>query len=429
MQETQLAIHGGPAAVTAQPPRSKLHGPAEIGDEEIEAVTKVLRSQKLFRFGVDQNESSVANFEKLFAEKSGAQNVLAVNSGTSALICGLVGLGVSQGDEVLVPAYTYIASAAAVLALGAVPVIVEVDGSLTMDPRDLATKITSRTSAIMPVHMRGMPCDLAGILEVAGHRGIPVLEDCAQANGGTYRGKALGRWGKAGAFSLQQFKIMTAGEGGALVTNDRSVYERAAIYHDSAFTFWMERNPDFAHVKDIAFLGENYRQSEVHGAIALEQLKKRDRILARCRAIKRKLWDAFASLPGAVMEVRHDAEGDCGIALAFFMDGPERAKEICAILNAEGVSCGTRFSKDVPDRHIFYHWDYIMDHRSPHRNGFPWNGHKGSKGIEYSKEMCPQTLSWMERAVIFSISQQMSDEYVDQNCSAIEKVARCLRAS
>ncbi|MEO8206309.1 MAG: DegT/DnrJ/EryC1/StrS family aminotransferase [Chthoniobacterales bacterium] len=424
MQNAILAIHGGPVAVTAQPPPNKLHGPPEIGEEEIDAVTKVLRSQILFRYTENQAASVVASFEKLFAEKTGAANVVAVNSGTSALICGLVGLGVSQGDEVLVPAYTYIATASAVLALGAVPVLVEVDSSLTMDVKDLAAKISPRTSAIVPVHMRGMPSDMAGILEVANRHGIPVLEDCAQANGGTYRGKALGRWGQAGAFSFQHFKIMTAGEGGALITDDRKTFERAAIYHDSAFTFWMETNPDFAHVKESAFLGENYRQSEVHAAIALEQLKKRDRILARCRAIKRKLWGAFSLLPGAEMEMRHDEEGDCGISLAFFMENAQRAQDICAILNAEGVDCGTRFSKSVPDRHIFYHWDYIMEHRSPHRNGFPWNGFEGSKSIAYSKDMCPQTLSWMERLVVYPITQQMTDEFVDQTCSAIEKVAR-----
>ena len=425
-QAEKLALRGGPAAVTAPPPRSGAHGPAEIGEEEIEAVTAVLRTQQLFRYSGDQTKSPVAQFEKLFAEKSGVANVLAVNSGTSALVCGLVGIGVSQGDEVLIPAYTYIATAAAVLALGALPVLVEVDASLTMDPDDLEKKITSRTSAIVPVHMRGMPCDMAAIMEIAGRHGLSVLEDCAQANGGMFRGKALGSWGHAGAFSLQQFKIITAGEGGAVISDDRRIFERAAIYHDSAFGFWVENNPDFTHIKSMAFLGENYRQSEVHGAIALEQLKKRDRILARCRETKNKLWDAFASLPGAMMEIRHDAEGDCGISLAFFMEDGERARAVCEALNAEGVQCGTRFSKKVPDRHIFYHWDYVMEHRSPHRNGFPWNQAENPKSIAYSKDMCPQTLSWMERGVVLSINQLMSDEYIDQNRAAIEKVARNL---
>lgn len=416
-----LAIKGGERAVKANPPENYLLGPNEIGEEEIAAVTEQLRTKTLFRFAKDREASSVARLEDLFAEKSGAAHVLAVNSGTSALIAGLVGLGVSQGDEVLVPAYTYIATAAAVLALGAIPRLVEVDASLTMDPRDLEKQITKHTKAVIPVHMKGMPCDMEAILRVAERHGLAVLEDCAQANGGAFRGKALGRWGQAGIYSLQHFKIITAGEGGLLVTDDHDVYLRSAIYHDSAFAFWMEeQSPE---LRDAAFLGENYRQSEVHGAIALEQLKKRDRILARCREIKRRWWDAYAALPGAVMETRHDSEGECGISLTFFMPDAEAAQRMAATLKAEGVTCGTRFSKTVPDRHVFYHWDYIMQHRSPHRNGFPWNMVDPTREIAYSKEMCPQTLHWMERAVVVPITQIMSDDYVDQCRAAVDKVA------
>lgn len=267
-----LAIHGGPRAVSAPAPESYLHGPQEIGEEEIQAVTDVLRSRNLFRFSKDPSKSPVAQFEALFAQKTGAKYVLAVNSGTSALISGLVGIGVSHGDEVLVPAYTYIATAAAVLALGAFPVIVEIDGSLTMDPDDLERKITPRTKAVIPVHMRGTPCNMARIVEIAERRGIAVLEDCAQANGATFRGKSVGTFGDAGAFSLQHFKIITAGEGGVVIANRKEVFDRAAIYHDSAYAFWMEGQAENDQAvqdwRKICFTGENYRQSELHGAVA-----------------------------------------------------------------------------------------------------------------------------------------------------------------
>lgn len=430
----QLAIEGGPKAVTADVPSTLALGPAEIGEEEIAAVTQTLRSKQLFRFFKDRSESMVAKFEDLFAEKAQVPHVLAVNSGTSALICGLVGIGVSQGDEVLVPAYTYIATAAAVLALGAFPVLVEVDEALTMDPDDIENKITPRTTAILPVHMRGVPCDMERILEIAARRGLKVLEDCAQSNGGFYRGRALGTWGDAGAFSLQQFKIITAGEGGAVISRTKSVFDRAAIYHDSAYAFWMEGNalgaggsPEAAQAwKNLCFLGENYRQSELHGALAYEQLKKRDRILAQTRVIKKQLRAACAELPGAIVEKAHDAEGDCGISLAFFMpDGPA-AQRIAGILQAEGVPCGTRFSRQIPDRHIYFHWDYIMEQRTPHLNGFPWSTQTDESRLIYTKDMCPKTIDYMERAVIFSIGHLMSEEYVDQLCGAIRKVARIL---
>jgi len=425
--DPHLAINGGPKAVTAPPPQNWLHGPQEIGDEEIEAVTKVLRSKNLFRFMRDRSLSSVSQFEDLFAEKTGARYVLAVNSGTSALIAGLVGIGVSQGDEVLVPAYTYIATAAAVLALGAFPVIVEIDASLTMDPDDLEKKITPRTRGIIPVHMRGTPCDMGRICEVAARHGIPILEDCAQANGAEFRGKAVGTFGDAGEFSLQHFKIITAGEGGIVVTNRKEVFDRAAIYHDSAFAFWMEgRQESEAAAQDwrkICFLGENYRQSELHGAVALEQLKKRDRILSRTRAIKRKLWSALETLPGVTMEAVNDRDGDCGISIAFFAETSEAAVALSKTLHAEGLPCGTYFSKQIPNRHIFYHWDYIMEKRTPHLNGFPWNAPERPCSVGYHKEMCPQTLDLLGRVIMMPVTQTMSDEYVDQLCCAIEKVA------
>lgn len=426
-----LAINGGPKAVTAAAPASWLHGPQEIGEEEIQAVTAVLKDGNLFRFMRDAATSPVAQFEKLFAEKTGAKHVLAVNSGTSALIAGLVGIGVSQGDEVLVPAYTYIATAAAVLALGAFPIIVEIDASLTMDPDDIERKITSRTKAIIPVHMRGKPCDMARICEIARRRGLRVLEDCAQANGAEFRGKPVGTHGDAGAFSLQHFKIITAGEGGAIVTNNKDVMDRASIYHDSAYAFWMEKRQGSEEAaqnwRDICFLGENYRQSELHGAVALEQLKKRDRILARTRAIKQKLWAALETLPGAQMEAVNDHPGDCGISVGVFMETEERTKALTATLLKEGVACGNFSLKQIPDRHVFFHWDYIMEKRSPHLNGFPWSALDPSRRIEYSKDMCPRTMDYLSRVMLMPITQRMSDEYVDQVCRAIEKVARAGR--
>jgi 8-amino-3,8-dideoxy-alpha-D-manno-octulosonate transaminase len=423
-----LAIKGGPKAVTEAPPRNFLHGTNEIGEEEIAAVTNVLRSKILFRYAANPADSTVAQLEALFAAKTGAKYVLGVNSGTSALIAGLIALKVSQGDEVLIPAYTYIATAAAVMAVGALPVLVEMDESLSMDPLDMEKKITDRTTAIIPVHMRGIPCDMGRIMEVARRRKIAVLEDCAQANGGTFAGQALGTFGDAGIFSLQHFKIVACGEGGIVVTNDRETYERAAVYHDSAYAFWMEGQAENLGVseqwKDMCFLGENFRLSELHGAVALEQLKKRDAILVRTRAIKARLWPACEELPGVVMEGLNDRKGDCGISLVFFMPDAAQALSIAAALLAEGVPCGTIFSKQFPDRHIYYHWDYVMNKRSAHRNGAPWTMERNPPRVNYTKEMCPRTISLLERAVMLPISQIMTDAYVDQLAAAIQKVAR-----
>lgn len=414
--------------VTAPAPASWFHGAEEIGEEEIAAATDVLRRRALFRFQTDRAHSAAAQFEDAFAKKTGARYALAVNSGTSALICGLIGVGVQPGDEVLVPSYTYIATAAAALAVGAFPVIVEVDRSLTMDPADLERKITPRSRAVIPVHMRGAVCDMRRVLAIARRHGLKVIEDCAQANGATWRGRHVGTLGDAGAFSLQQSKVITAGEGGVLIANRRSVFERAAFYHDSAYMFWMEREGSPAQRRRIrasAFLGENYRMPELLGAVALAQLKKRDRILRRTRTIKRRLWAACAEAFGpAALESPNDREGDCGLAMTVFCETPAAALELAERLKAEGVYCGTRFSKTVPDRHVFYHWDYVIEKRTPHSRGYPWKSSDWPCAVTYDREQCPQTVYWMERAVILPITQIMSDEYVRQVCAAIRKVGR-----
>lgn len=413
-----LARDGGPKAITHPAPTSYLHGPQEIGAEEIAAVTATLENKNLFRFDKPRKVSPTAQLEDYFSELSGAKHVLAVNSGTSALICAMVGLGLEPGDEVLVPAYTYIATAAAALAVGAFPVVVDIDESLTMDPTDIERKITPRTRLIVPVHMRGTPCRMDAIMKVANCHGIRVLEDTAQANGGFYRGKALGTWGHAGIFSLQHFKIVTAGEGGLVVTSDREVYERAACWHDSAYTFWMERNG----IGIAPFLGENYRMSEINGALGLAQMRKRDGILSRLRAIKSRLLEQLADLPGIRFQDVPDPAGDCAISLVILLDDATKTAAYAAALRSEGMYAGSIFDKGLPDRHIYYHWDYIMAQRTPFASGYPWRNGPQPCHVCYSRDACPQALAILQCCVVLSLTQTMTDAYVDDCVIALRKV-------
>src|SRR5437588_13033532 len=208
----RLAIDGGQPAITDPIPSAGGGPGANFMDErEIEAVTDCLRKAQLFRFNPD---SHVRAFEREAAAWIGVENALIVNSGTSALICGQIGLGIGPGDEVIVPAYTYIATAAAVVAAGVVPVIAEIDESLGMDPADLEAKITQRTKAVIPVYMQGVPARIDALLEVARRHNLKVVEDCCQCIGGQYRGRMVGSLGDAGAWSLNYFKLLTVGEGG-----------------------------------------------------------------------------------------------------------------------------------------------------------------------------------------------------------------------
>ncbi|HEU0116528.1 MAG TPA: aminotransferase class I/II-fold pyridoxal phosphate-dependent enzyme, partial [Thermomicrobiales bacterium] len=215
---TKLAIDGGaPAVTTPLPPM--FPGGMRIGPEEEEAVLRVLRSKRLYRYyGPTAEPSRVAELEEAFAPVVGVKHAAAVSSGCASLICGLAGLGVGPGDEVIVPAYTWIATASAVMAVGAVPILAEVDESLTLDSADAERKITRHTKAIVPVHMRGAPSAMDEVLAVARRHDLKVLEDVAQADGGSYHGRRLGGIGDVGAFSLQFNKIITCGEGGMVTT-------------------------------------------------------------------------------------------------------------------------------------------------------------------------------------------------------------------
>jgi len=245
-----------------------------IGEEEIEEVARVIRSGHMFRMGegVPGHLREVDRFEEAWSEKIGVAHTLCVTSGTAALTCGLVGLGIGPGDEVIVPGYTFMATAIAVLSVGAIPVIAEVDDSLTLDPNDFEEKIGERTKAVIPVDMVGLPCDMDSITRIARENDVKVLEDACQAVGGSYRGKRLGSWGDAGAFSFNQFKIISCGDGGALVTDDKQVYERALIYHDGGAPF----RPRYGDLSTPFFIGTNYRMTEIQGAILNVQIKRLD---------------------------------------------------------------------------------------------------------------------------------------------------------
>ncbi len=295
--EDRLAIDGGqPARRRPDPPMYP--GGNLIGDEEEQAVLEVLRSKRLFRYyGPQPGPSRVAQLEAAFAAHMGAQKAIAVSSGTAALMCGLAGIGVGPGDEVIVPAYTWIASASAVVMMGGIPILAEVDDTLTLNPADVERKVTPRTKAIMPVHMRGAPARLDELLALARARGLRVIEDAAQADGGGYRGQRLGTLGDVGCFSLQFNKIITCGEGGMIITSDAEIHKRAVIFHD---TIGGLRNnvPD-----DEILMGMNFRMPELTAAVALVQLGRLDglidEMLTRKHALKAGIADALARAGGS----------------------------------------------------------------------------------------------------------------------------------
>ncbi len=424
----KLAIEGGNKAKSS-PNLPMFPGGMEIGEEEKEAVMEVLDRKYLFRYYGPKNfPSKVKMLEEEFAQKIGMKYALAVNSCTSALITSLIAVGVGPGDEVIIPAYTFLASCAAVIAAKAIPIIAEVDASLTMDPEDVEKKITSRTKAIIPVHMRGAPCQMDRIMEIAKEHDLKVVEDIAQACGGSFREKSLGSFGDCNAFSFQYHKIITSGEGGILATNDELLYDRAQMYHDVA-ACWRPGGEEgrfgLSRYEGELFPGVNFRMSELTGAVAQVQLKRLDGIVERMRRNKARIKGAIGDIEALKFRKINDPEGDTGLALIFFLPTTEITKKFARALKAEGIEVSSIYDKGVPDWHIYAHWEFIMNKKTATPKGCPYTcSYYEGPEPKYSPDMCPQTLDWLGRSIHIDIPPQLEERDCDMIAEGILKVAK-----
>ncbi|MEN8227299.1 MAG: DegT/DnrJ/EryC1/StrS family aminotransferase [Bacteroidota bacterium] len=425
-----LAIKGGQKSKTT-PNFPMYPGGLEIGEEEKKAVMEVMDNKYLFRYyGPGNVESKVKLFEEEMSALVGVSHTLATNSCTSALIASLVAMGIGPGDEVIVPGYTFFASCAAVIAANAIPVIAEVDDSLTLDPDDVEKKITPRTKAVIAVHMRGVPCNMDRILAIAGKHNLKVLEDVAQATGGTYNGKRLGSLGDMGAFSFQYHKIITAGEGGAVTTDDLMLYERAMSYHDTA-ACWRPGGPEKRFAKSRfegeLFPGVNYRMNEISGAILRVQLERLDGLVAKMKQHKARIKSAIRDIDGIEFRRVHDPDGDTGIVLIFFLPDAVITGKFTDALQAEGIAASSMHDSSVPDWHVYNHWEMILNKWTANREGCPYTCpiylNKGGN-VKYSKEMNPNTLKLLQRSVHIDIPPQMSADDCDMISEGIIKVAK-----
>lgn len=413
----RLAIHGGPPA-RQQPDPPMFPGGMIIAEEEEAAVLEVLRSKRLFRFyGPLGGESKVEALENAFAAAVGVKRALAVTSGTAALICGLQGIGVGPGDEVIVPAYTWIATATAVLAVGGIPVIAEVDESLTLDPADVAAKITPHTKALMPVHMRGAPSRMDELTALAQKHNLRMIEDCAQGNGASYKGRKLGSIGDVGCFSLQFSKIITSGEGGVVTTNDESVWQRAFMYHDVSAWNRLELP------EEEILWGANFRMSELPAAVGLVQLQRLDGLVDGIQARQRMLLAGIAETAaerGVTFRDVPDPAGDSGVNVFFFAETPEKAAAISEALRAENISAGQVYRPDRRDFHVYAHWFPVLEKRTWTGDGGPWRW--AQRQIDYAPDMCPRSLDLLGRAVMLNVNPMLSNAEMEETIDGVNKV-------
>ncbi len=434
--DKDLAINGGERVIREfsgkQEPKIGVEEFLEIADTwgySAETIAKIrdviteepVPSPHLARY-YGYRASKVKMLEEYAKSLFGVHHALAVNSGTSALSAAYVGCGIGPGDEVIVPGYTFFATAAEVVAVKAIPVIAEVDDSLTLDPDDVERKITPQTKAIVPVHMAGNCSNMDAVMKVARKHNLKVIEDNAQACGGKYKGRWLGTIGDAGCFSLSTFKITGAGEGGMVVTNDERIYVRATSYHDTAACWRPDRYAPERFPGEL-FCGQNYRMSELEGSVILVQLKKTKAQAERYNANMRRILSNVGRFRRVKPRRSNDVYGDVGNNLVFLAETPELAGKLAAALEAEGVHAWARGGKTTRDWHIYAYWEHILERKTATPEGCPFTCpyYKGELP-RYSVDMCPNTLDYVNRALFVSINQWWSEDDCLNVAKALNKV-------
>ena len=328
-----------------------------FGEEERKEVNDVLETGILMRYGFDGPRKGIwkaLELEQAITETFGCKYAQLTSSGTAALTTAMSALGIGTGDEVIMPSFTFVASFEAVLSVGAIPVLVDIDESLTLSPDAVRNAITPRTKCVMPVHMCGSMADLDALQAICAEHSLILLEDACQSIGGSYKGKALGTIGHAGTFSFDFVKTITCGEGGVVMTNDAAVFSKSDGYTDHGHDHkGVDRGADLH-----PFVGYNFRISELHAAVGLAQIRKLDKILEVQRSNNLQLRAYLESIPEISFRVVPDPAGDNGAFLSWFLPTEALTKAVIAELKAQGIAAGNFYWYDN-NWHYISKWEHL----------------------------------------------------------------------
>lgn len=332
-----------------------------FGDAERKQVQDVLDTGVLMRYGFDgmrQGNFKAKELEKALAERMETTHAQLVSSGTAAITIALASAGVGAGDEVILPTFTFVASFEAVLALAAVPILVDVDDTLTLAPLAVESAITPKTKVVMPVHMCGSMADLGALKSICEKNDLILLEDACQAIGGSFDGKPLGSYGDMGVFSFDYVKTITCGEGGAIITNKEEFVKNADHYSDHGHDHVGRDRGAEGH----PFLGYNYRISELNAAVGLAQIARLDDFLSIQKKNYSILREALADVPEVVFRTVPEGGVENYSFLSFFMPSEELAKEAHAKLLEAGID-GCFYWYDN-NWHYYRKWEHLTDRKS-----------------------------------------------------------------
>lgn len=380
-----------------------------VGDEERELVLQVIDSGNLFRYDsrlpVEKQGAMAATLERECCEKMGVAYSLAVTSGSAALEVALGAMGVGPGDEVIVPAWSWVACFTSIVRLGARPVLAEVDETFCLAPGEIRRLCTPRTRAAMVIHYQGAAAEMDALVQESEETGVPLLEDCAQSFGVSYKGKRVGTFGAMGIYSFQHNKVISSGEGGMVVTSDARLYERAIRLHDLGMVrpFFGQ----FIEPQEPHFAGGQYRMNELTAAVALAQLRKLDAVLAHCRRLNGRI---MAKIEDLGLTFRHlpDAEGSAGFELYICMESQEQAGAFSSALRERNVYCGR-----MTGTYCHYAREYCIGAHSYHPQASPFRQFEEWPAKGYRVEDFPRTEGLIHRFVSIPIGVNYTDAHAD----------------
>jgi dTDP-4-amino-4,6-dideoxygalactose transaminase len=367
-----------------------------IGEEEIAEVLEVLRTRRLSRYGPADDPTfgaKVRTVEQHMADLAGVRYGLGLAGGGSAAIwLSLLALGIGPGDEVIVPGFTYVASISAIVYARAVPVLAEIDDTFNLDPADVEARVTPRTKAILVVHMLGAPARLAELKAIADRHGIALVEDCAQAFGATYRGQGVGGVGRIGTYSFNEYKTITCGDGGMVVTDDEELYQRCFAMHDQGHAPYRLES----RYAERPFLGMNLRMNELSGAVLLAQVRKLDAIRSHLRANREIVEDVLAELPDLRFREAADPDGDLATHFVVIFPTADVARGVADELGS--------ITLDHSGWHVYANMEHVLARRTITGKGCPFDCRCTYEGaIEYGRDLLPRTNALLARSISFGI--------------------------
>jgi 8-amino-3,8-dideoxy-alpha-D-manno-octulosonate transaminase len=388
-----------------------------FGSEEKKEILEVLEKGVLFRYNFEKERNGIwkaREFEKEFAEYHGVKHCHFCSSGTAADLISLAACGIGAGDEVILSPFSFIAPVEAVLSMGAVPVFAEIDETLCLSPEGIKKAITPNTKAVMLVHVFGSMAQISEIAEICNENNIILIEDAAPALGASYKNAKAGSFGKIAAYSFDFFKIITAAEGGAIITNDDDIYEAAHMYSDHGHDHIGNNRGAEQH----PVLGLNFRNSELHAAVALAQFRKLDSIIEKQKQFKVRLQELFSGFEALSFRDIPDKEGDSATFFSFFTPNENTCREIHQKLGENGVGTAYWYNNNF---HYLRNWDHLKAMKTVYplhqfRTGVP----------EYSELKLPATNHIMKRMQMIEIRLSWSDEQFRNMLEIIEKTLKSI---